>query len=343
MNPETFMLRAHELAHLGMENVSPNPMVGCVIVHDDKIIGEGYHTNYGGPHAEVNAINNVKDKSLLAGSTLYVNLEPCCHQGKTPPCADLILKYGIKQVHISNVDPNLKVAGKGIALLEKNGVKVELGILKDEGEILNKRFFKVHKTELPYIILKWAETADGFIAALDKKPLKISNSMANITVHRWRAEEDATLIGAETLKTDNPKLNVRHWPSGKKNKRVILANSLDFDQNLKVFDQSLDTLIFNSEMNKNTNNLEFIKYPDSILNLEFVLKTLIEKGINSVLVEGGAKTHELFIKNGFYDEIRIIKSTQKLKEGISAAKVPSGIALTERYMCMDNEISIYCK
>lgn len=337
------MLRAQELALLGMENVSPNPMVGCVIVHNDKIIGEGYHKNYGGPHAEVNAINSVKDMSALAESTLYVNLEPCFHHGKTPPCADLILKYGIKHVVISNVDPNLEVAGRGIAILEKNGVKVELGILKSEGEVLNKRFFKVHKAQLPYIILKWAETADGFTAGLDKKPLKISNSVADITVHRWRAEEDATLIGAQTLKSDNPKLDVRHWPSGKKNKRIILANKLDFDQNLKVFDQSLDTIIFNSDSNNNNNNLEYIKYPDSKLNLEFVLKNLIEKGINSILVEGGAKTHELFIKNGLYDEIRIIKSTQKLKEGISAAKVPSGIALAQRYMCMDNEISIYCK
>lgn len=190
-----YMKRALELAALGREWVSPNPMVGCVIVHNDKIIGEGFHRKYGQPHAEVNAVDSVEDKSLLSESTVYVTLEPCAHFGKTPPCAELLIKHKVKKVVVCNLDPFPQVAGKGITMLKNAGIDVEVGLLQEEGEELNKRFFKRHRTGLPYVILKWAESKDGFISAEGGKPIKISHPITDIQVHRWRAEEDAILIG----------------------------------------------------------------------------------------------------------------------------------------------------
>jgi diaminohydroxyphosphoribosylaminopyrimidine deaminase/5-amino-6-(5-phosphoribosylamino)uracil reductase len=223
------MSRALELARLGFGKVSPNPMVGCIIVCEGKIIGEGFHQQYGGPHAEVNAIHSVKDKTLLKQSTVYVTLEPCAHYGKTPPCAKLLVEHLVKKVIISNVDPNPLVSGKGIEILRSAGIEVETGLLEQEGLELNKRFFKSIRENAPYIILKWAQTADGFIARDDFDSKWISNKISRKLVHKWRSEEDAILVGKNTAKYDNPTLNVRDWV-GKDPLRIVIDHELVLDQ-----------------------------------------------------------------------------------------------------------------
>ena len=200
------MQRALELARLGLGNVSPNPMVGCVIVKDGKIIGEGHHEQYGGPHAEVNAVQAVKDQSLLPQSTAYVTLEPCSHFGKTPPCADLLVRHQVKRVVICNEDPNPLVAGQGIERLRNAGIEVEIGLLREEGRVLNRRFFTAFEKKRPYVILKWAQTTDGFVARENYDSKWISNTYSRQLVHKWRAEEDAILVGTNTARYDNPSL-----------------------------------------------------------------------------------------------------------------------------------------
>lgn len=337
---ELFMKRALELAALGCEWVSPNPMVGCVIVHDGKIIGEGFHQKYGEPHAEVNAINSVSDKSLLRNSTVYVTLEPCSHFGKTPPCADLLIQHKVKGVIICNKDPFPEVAGKGIEKLKAAGIEVKQGLLESEGLFLNRRFFKAHTKGLPYITIKWAETADGFVALPDGKPLAISNTTSNISVHRWRAEEDGIMVGTNTVLADNPKLNARHWPEGRNPVRIIIDKELKLEKSFSVFDQSQKTLVYNFHKNENLENLEFIKISpeDFLLN---ILKDLKSKGVNSILVEGGPQLIQSFFQENHFDEIRLIKSDSVLKEGINAPKVPSGIPLIETQRILNDQIYIF--
>lgn len=337
MNDVTYMERALELAAAGCEWVSPNPMVGCVIVHEDRIIGEGFHRKYGEAHAEVNAIESVANKALLSESTVYVTLEPCAHFGKTPPCADLLVRHRVKRVVICNEDPFPRVSGRGIARLKEAGIQVETGLLAERGEELNKRFFKAHRTGLPYIILKWAETADGFISAEDGTPVKISNSVTDITVHRWRAEEDAILVGKNTVLTDNPRLNVRHWTSLKQPVRVVLATALEPDPTRHVFDNTQKTLIYNQQVSGTENNTEYIPVSD----LTAVLRSLREKGINSVLVEGGRKIHESFIRQRLFDEIRVIKGSMILGRGISAPQLPSGILLDKNIRILNDLVFFY--
>jgi diaminohydroxyphosphoribosylaminopyrimidine deaminase/5-amino-6-(5-phosphoribosylamino)uracil reductase len=337
MNENLYMQRALELAALGGEWVSPNPMVGCVIVHDDKIIGEGFHQKIGEPHAEVNAVNSVEDQSLLPESTVYVTLEPCSHYGKTPPCAELLIKHKVRKVVICNEDPFPKVAGKGIQMLKDAEIEVETGLLSEKGEELNKRFFKANRTGLPYIILKWAETADGFIANADGSPFKISNTTTDVTVHRWRAEEDAILVGKNTVISDNPRLNVRHWIEGKNPVRVILDSRLELSRNNHVFDGSQKTFVFNSVLSKVEDTLEFVQSD----NLIDILKELKARGINSVLVEGGGKVHESFISQGLFDEIRVIKSPKILNQGISAPILPRHILLDKNIRILDDQIFFF--
>ena len=347
--PGQYMKRAFDLALLGSGYVSPNPMVGCVIVHQDRIIGEGYHKIYGGPHAEVNAINSVKDVHLLPESTAYVSLEPCSHTGKTPPCAELLVRMGIRHVVLANLDPNPLVAGKGVEYLKEHGLQVETGLLAAYGEDFNRRFFKAMRTQMPYIILKWAETGDGFIADLNKKPLKISNSLMDIQVHRWRAEEDVILVGMQTVLSDNPRLSNRHWPGAKSPKRIVLGTWADIPADAHVLDDSQETIVFDrsgkkAKMHKKFMQTSYVAMPSAEINIDFVLKTLHQKGIHSILVEGGTKTIEAFIRAGHYDEIRQIKSTTiNIGQGIAAPKIPSGIAFYYQERINDNILNVYKK
>lgn len=337
MNDIIYMERALELAALGCEWVSPNPMVGCVIVHEDRIIGEGFHRKYGEAHAEVNAIRGVGDKSLLRESTVYVSLEPCAHHGKTPPCADLLIEMGVKKVVICNEDPFPRVSGRGIALLHGAGINTETGLLAEKGEELNKRFFKAHRTGLPYVILKWAETADGFIARTDGSPAKISNTVTDITVHRWRAEEDAILVGKNTVMSDNPRLNVRHWTENKQPVRVILGTDLENHPGLHIFDNTQKTLLYNRRVAGSEGLTEYIP----LTELTEVLRSLKEKGIHSVLVEGGREIHDSFIRQRLFDEIRVIKSNTLLGGGIPAARLPSGILLEKNIRILNDQVFFY--
>ena len=249
-NEEFFLNKCIEIARLGIGNVSPNPMVGSVIVYKGEVIGEGYHEKYGSDHAEVNAINSVKDKSLLSKSTLYVNLEPCSHFGKTPPCSDLIIKHRIPKVVIGCIDTYSKVAGTGIGYMRNAGIDVKVGIMEKESRELNKRFFTFHEKKRPYIILKWAESKDGFIAPKHQtEPFWMTSSKSKILVHKWRSEEDAILVGRITAEKDNPSLTVREV-KGKNPIRIVIDKDLKLSSDLNLFDSNTKTLIFNGIKNK---------------------------------------------------------------------------------------------
>lgn len=335
------MQRALQLAALGREWVSPNPMVGCVIVHNDLIIGEGFHQKYGDAHAEVNAFNTVINKDLLSESTVYVTLEPCSHFGKTPPCADLLIKHKVKKVVICNTDPFPQVSGTGIKKLQAAGIEVITGVLDKAGEELNKRFFKAHQTGLPYVVIKWAETSDGFVTQKDGNSLAISNATTNITVHRWRAEEAGILVGTNTVLTDNPQLNARNWPEANNPLRIVIDKNLRIKGDFNIFDRKQKTLIYNLHKNKIDENLEFIQLNSDANFLKNMLSDLKRRGINSVLVEGGPQLIQSFFEEQYYDEIRVIKSDMVLKEGINAPKVPSGIPLVKKYSILNDQIFIF--
>lgn len=319
---ELYMRRCFNLALNGLGKVSPNPMVGAVVVHENKIIGEGYHMHYGQSHAEVNAINAVKDKALLKDSVLYVNLEPCSHFGKTPPCADLIIEKGIPSVYVSCLDTNPIVSGKGIQKLKDAGVNVFTSICEAEGRLLNKRFFTYQEKKRPYIILKWAQTADSFIDKVrgddaERTPTWISDEPSKILVHRWRTEEDAFLIGTNTVINDNPELTSRLW-HGKNPVRIVLDKSLRIPKESKVFNADANTIIYNAVESEIRENLEFCKidFSDSILTS--VLKDLYVKKIQSVVVEGGASLLNSFISHNLWDEARIFSSEVVFGKGLQA-------------------------
>jgi len=320
---EIYMRRCLELAQLGMSNVSPNPMVGAVIVHEGKIIGEGYHQKYGEAHAEVNAVNQVVSKfdnhaALLKQATIYVSLEPCAHYGKTPPCADLIIKHQIPKVVIGCRDPFDQVNGKGIEKLQAAGVEVTLGVLETECRWLNRRFFtRVHKHR-PYIILKWAQTADGFFAPEDGSQFWITGEDSRKLVHQWRSEEDAILVGTKTVTADNPQLNVRYG-NGKSPKRVVIDRELKLDKNFNIFDQSVDTLIFNEVETKLDGRNKYIALEDFGRYVpQYIMYQLYMQDIQSVIIEGGAHTLNAFIEAGLWDEARIFTGTASLNNGIKA-------------------------
>lgn len=323
---EQYMQRCLQLALKGLGNVSPNPMVGCVIVHDNKIIGEGYHQKYGEAHAEVNAINAVEDKSLLKSSTLYVSLEPCNHFGKTPPCADLILKYEIPNVVIGIQDPFEKVNGSGIKKLMDAGVNVISGVLEKECRDINKRFFTFHLEKRPYIILKWAQSKDGFIGKKNQS-VRISNELTRVINDTWRTQEDAILIGGETARTDNPHLTVRSI-EGRNPKRIVLSNSGELPSHLNLFDGNAPTLIYSRNDFKFV-NCESVVMPDEN-NLDFLLSDLHQRNIQSVIVEGGSSTLNQFIENNKWDEIRIFESEYLLEDGILAPTISSAISSVEQ-------------
>lgn len=317
------MERCIELARLGAGSVSPNPMVGSVIVCDDQIIGEGYHMRYGEAHGEVNAIRNVIDshpdaKELLKRSTIYVNLEPCSHFGKTPPCADLIISNEIPRVVVGCRDPFEQIDGKGIERLRNAGVNVTENILTEKCLDLNKRFFTRVQKQRPYIILKWAQTADGFFAPTDGSKKWITSLSSKQLVHRWRTEEDAVLVGKNTALADNPQLNVREWV-GRNPIRIIIDKNLELSKDLHVFDQSQDTIIFNAIKTEIDGKIKYLELEDfDNLLPQLIAYQLYLMDIQSLIVEGGAKMLNLFIKAGLWDEARIFSGPENWKEGLPA-------------------------
>ncbi|MCB2194364.1 MAG: bifunctional diaminohydroxyphosphoribosylaminopyrimidine deaminase/5-amino-6-(5-phosphoribosylamino)uracil reductase RibD [Bacteroidetes bacterium] len=325
---EKYMQRCLDLAKNGLGNTAPNPMVGSVIVHENKIIGEGYHRKYGESHAEVNAINAVKNKDLLKKSTIYVNLEPCSHYGKTPPCANLIASVGIPNVIIGTVDTADHVAGKGIQILKDAGCKVTTGVLEKESKELNKRFFTFHERGRPYIILKWAQTQDGYLDVLRTKntpvePTWITNEYAKTLVHKWRAEEQAILVGTNTALKDNPSLTTRNW-FGKNPLRIVFDQHLKLPLHLNLFNQDAETIVIadNSAKamkmneNKNYSGIKFVNYSKDFYTQLFQI--LVDKNIQSVIIEGGEQVLNSFIKNDFWDEARVFVGNKKFLKGISA-------------------------
>ncbi|WP_430425502.1 bifunctional diaminohydroxyphosphoribosylaminopyrimidine deaminase/5-amino-6-(5-phosphoribosylamino)uracil reductase RibD [Maribacter litoralis] len=329
---EKYLFRCIEIAKNGLGTTAPNPMVGAVIVREDKIIGEGFTSAYGGSHAEVNAINSVSNADLLKSSTIYVTLEPCSHYGKTPPCADLIIKMGIPRIVIGLKDPHEKVAGNGIKKLKEAGCEVQVGILQKECEAHHKRFLTFFTKKRPYIILKWAETADGFIApeptrrGEEKKPFWITNTKSRQLVHKWRSEELGILVGTNTVLADNPKLNVREW-TGKAPTRIILDRNLKVSSDYHVFDGTQKTIVC-TEINDSERYIEGVIY--KVLDFKNELpkqlcKVMYEEQIQSVIIEGGSQTLQSFIVANLWDEARIFKGTNNFTNGITAPKVAGPI------------------
>jgi diaminohydroxyphosphoribosylaminopyrimidine deaminase/5-amino-6-(5-phosphoribosylamino)uracil reductase len=318
---EMFMKRALELAAQGMGNVAPNPLVGCVIVYEDQIIGEGFHQRYGGAHAEVNAINSVDDKSLLQKSTLYVTLEPCNHQGLTPACTELIISHKIPKVVIATVDPNPQVSGKGIARLSEAGIQVELGLMEEEARWMNCRFITFHEKQRPYIILKWAETQDGFMDILRENgetgSFAISGKEAKTMVHRWRTEEAAILVGSRTVFIDNPQLTARHW-EGKDPVRIVIDANLKVPRTHRIFEDRGRTIVFNRLETRPIFNIEYVQLNFAEEILPHIMDYLRYEKLTSVIVEGGAATLGRFLELGLWDEIRRFKAPMKLEAGLKA-------------------------
>ncbi len=317
---EVYMSRAIQLSKLGLGHVSPNPLVGCVIVNENRIIGEGYHEQYGQAHAEVNAVRNVKEKHLIEGASAFVTLEPCSHFGKTPPCADMLIDRKLKEVYVATLDPNPVVSGKGISKMRKAGINVHLGLLEAESRAANERFLTYHQADRPFVILKWAETQDGFIARENFDSKWISNQRSRQLVHQWRAEEDAILVGKNTALYDNPKLNVRHW-SGANPIRVAIDLNLELPANHHLLDQSTETYIFNRKKAAGSGKLHWEKIDDSKDLLPQLITKLHQLRIQSVIIEGGAKTLQLFIDANYWDEARVFKAPNNFGSGIKAPQI----------------------
>jgi len=328
------MRRALELAKLGIGLVSPNPMVGAVIVCDNAIIGEGYHQKYGQAHAEVNAVNDALAKfedasEFFKRSTIYVTLEPCAHYGKTPPCADLIIKHQIPNVVVGCRDPFDEVNGKGIEKLQAAGINVSVGILEAQCRDLNKRFFTRVQKQRPYIILKWAQTSDGFFAPADNSQFWITGEVSRKLVHQWRGEEDAILIGKNTALIDNPQLNVRYG-SGKSPKRVVTDRNLELPESLNIFDQSVETFVFNALKTDVDGKIKYIALEDfDNFVPQYILFQLYLQDVQSVIIEGGAKTLEAFINASLWDEARVFTGNVTLKNGIKAPVIEGDIISTD--------------
>jgi len=317
---EAFMRRCLHLAALGSGYTAPNPMVGAVLVHNGRIIGEGYHAHYGEAHAEVNCIQSVKaaDRSLISSATLFVSLEPCCHQGKTPPCTDLILREKIPRVVIACRDPFPIVNGKGMEILQANGVHIEYPVLENQAKKLNRRFFTFHEKKRPYVILKWAESANRMIAGEKGKRIQISNPYSSRLVHKWRSEEAGILVGTNTALLDNPELTTRLWP-GKNPLRIVIDKNLRLPDALKLFDGTEQTLILNETTTLSAGKRKFLKLEPGSSDISSLLTTLHSIPVLSVLVEGGAKLLQSFIDEGIWDELIMITNTElQIPAGISS-------------------------
>ncbi len=339
---EEYMARCIQLANLGAGNVAPNPMVGAVLIYDNKVIGEGYHQKYGKAHAEVNCINSVaeENKKFINQSTLYVSLEPCSHFGKTPPCTDLIIENKIRKVVIGCKDIFKEVAGKGIQKLKNAGVEVISGILENECIDLNKRFFTFHEKFRPYIILKWAQSLNGKIGAAGDERVLISNEYSNRIVHKWRSEEAGILVGTNTALKDDPLLTTRLW-NGKSPVRIIIDKQLRLPSTLKVFNSEAKTIVYNLSKNANEENIIHIKI-DKEKFIDQVMHSLFEMNIQSILVEGGAKTLQSFIDSNLWDEARVITNdTLVIENGINAPEIKDFIL--ERQEKYDTDLVSYFK
>lgn len=342
LTSDFFMHRCLELAKLGAGYVAPNPMVGAVLVYEGKIIGEGYHQQYGGPHAEVNCINSVKeqDKDKISRSVLYVSLEPCSHFGKTPPCSDLIIANQIPEVVIGCRDPFKEVDGKGIEKLKGAGIKVSVGILEQECKQLNKRFFTFHTKHRPYIILKWAETADGKIAGDGTDRLLISNEQTNRLIHKWRSEETSILIGTNTALLDDPELTTRNW-IGPSPVRFVIDMDLKLPSTLKVFNDKQRTVIFNTVKHEENVGVSYYQVTEDVNLVHQIVNALYQMKIQSVIVEGGARLLQSFINEGIWDEARIIKNEKLIiNNGLAAPELPLENAKQETKI-LDDSIKIY--
>lgn len=317
---QQYMQRCINLALKGAGYVSPNPMVGAVLVYNNRIIGEGWHQQYGKAHAEVNCIASVAeaDRYLIPQSTIYVSLEPCAHHGKTPPCADLIIANKIPKVVIGCSDSYMEVSGKGIAKLKDAGIEVVLGILEDECRWLNKRFFCRQEKNRPYIILKWVESSNGYIAPPMGNRVMLSNTYSQKWVHKMRSEEDAILVGFQTALLDNPKLSNRYG-KGKDPVRIIIDLEASLPKELHIFDHSQPTIIFNLEEEKEDNNLRYVMLDEDEDLATQLLQKL--KDINSIIIEGGSKTLQMFINTGLWDEAFIIKTNVMINSGIEVPKI----------------------
>jgi len=340
---EKYIKRCIELAQNGLGTTYPNPMVGSVIVYNEKIIGEGWHKKAGEAHAEVNAINSVKDESLLKHATIYVSLEPCSHFGKTAPCSDLIIAKGIKKVIIGTMDPFAKVAGRGIKKLMDAGCEVNVGILEEECLELNKRFFTFHKKQRPYIILKWAQTQDGYIAPEkrdEKRPVWITNKYSGQLVHKWRSEEAAILVGTNTALKDNPSLNVRKW-TGNNPTRIVIDRDLKIPKDYSVFDGKQKTIVIceTKPTDSENENLIFEELDFSENIARDICKVLHQHEIQSIIIEGGSHTLQQFIDANFWDEARIFTGKSHFRKGIKAPEF-LGIMVSEKSISGDH-LKIY--
>ncbi|MEX2350644.1 MAG: bifunctional diaminohydroxyphosphoribosylaminopyrimidine deaminase/5-amino-6-(5-phosphoribosylamino)uracil reductase RibD [Flavobacteriaceae bacterium] len=341
---QKYMQRCIDLAQMGLGKTYPNPIVGSVVVYQDKIIGEGWHQKAGDPHAEVNAINSVEDKSLLKKASIYVSLEPCSHFGKTPPCADLIIHYKIPEVVVGCLDPNPKVAGRGVKKLLESGCKVAVGILEDECKNLNKRFFTFHQKKRPYIILKWAQTSDGFIAPKQQEtgnPFWITGKASKQLVHKWRSEEQAILVGTTTVLKDNPQLTNRFW-EGNSPVRVVLDQHLKINKEATVLDGTVKTIVFTSKHQSDFSDLknvhlETIPFNNKLAN--YICEVLFNHNIQSVIIEGGAKTIQTFIDSNLWDEARIFTGKKVLKNGIKSPALNNKIS--QIIQISEDQLSLY--
>lgn len=328
---EHFMERCFQLALNGLGSVAPNPLVGAVVVHNGKIIGEGFHAEYGKAHAEVNAINSVKDKSLIPQSTIYVSLEPCSHFGKTPPCADLIIASGFPRVVVAMRDPFPEVAGRGIERLRNAGIEVIVGVLEDRARELNRRFITFQERKRPYIILKWAQSLDGYVDIERKpgdelKPIWITNELARAVVHRWRSEEQSILVGTKTVELDNPRLNVRDW-SGKNPVRVVIDRTLRLNPNSHLFDgETLTLVMMGNNSGSAARKALFINRPNvELVTIDFsrdiepqVLEVLYQRSIQSIIIEGGAQVLDAFLAKNLWDEARVFIGRKLFHYGVRA-------------------------
>lgn len=331
-----YMQRCLELARRGKSSAAPNPMVGAVLVHNGRIIGEGWHQQYGQAHAEVNCINSVRpeDRHLIAEATIYVCLEPCAHFGKTPPCAELLVREQVKEVIIANIDPFARVDGNGIAILERGNIPARHGLLAASGNWLNRRFFCFHQQQRPYIILKWAVSAEGNMAAADNSRTQLSNHYSNSLVHQWRTEEAAIMVGYNTALHDNPQLTARHW-QGPQPLRIVLDRQLQLPHTHHLFNAAAPTWIINEQKEETQENLVFKQLPFDQHLLPALLEQLHRQQRLSLIVEGGPALLNSFIKQGLWDEARIFKTKASLPDGTAAPTLTGGRLVSDTAVCDD--------